>query len=224
MKTLICLLFCCAATIVGANTARLSGIVRNTMGKPIAGLVLHFYHPNGLAFDHLAATTAKDGRWVIDLPPGEWRGAARTDDVLARGYFCAPGIPVCIGMDNSIVECEAGMDWPPLWGGGEILWTTISDPRFIDVTLVPTRPTLAVEKPRTAAAGVELSFETTTLDMTLVRRWRIEKSTDLFTWVPMQTVALSGTSPVIVPDPASVSTPVCYYRAVQVEDLAPVGP
>jgi|GEM_PF-3716158 len=217
VKTLISLLLCCAATLASAETTRLSGVVRNTTGKPIPGLELHFYHRNGLAFDHVSTTTAKNGAWAIDLPPGEWRGAARTDDILGRGYFCFPGFIWC---GDAGELCDGGA-WPPLWGGGFIEWNPVIDPIDVNITLVPTRPTLTVEKPRTPTAGVEVSFETTRENMTLVRQWRIEKSTDLFTWVPLQTVALSGTSPVIVPDPASVGTPVCYYRAVQVEDLTP---
>lgn len=220
MKTLTLFLVLCTAAAVAADNTRLSGIVRNTTGKPIAGLVIHFYHRNGLTFDHLTATTAANGTWAIDLPQGEWRGAAHTDDVLARGYFCAPGFVWC-GNDGGL----CGSDWPSLWGGGVIEWNPLIDP-FVGVrlTLVPTRPTLTVEKPRSSAAGVKVSFEMTTQDMTLIRQWRIEKSTDLFTWAPLKTVALSGVSPVIVPDPASVSTPSCYYRAVQVEDLVPAGP
>ena len=64
-------------------------------------------------------------------------------------------------------------------------------------------------------------FETTTSAMTTIRQWSIEKSTDLQSWTPLQTVALSGSSPIIIPDSGSVKAPVCYYRAVQVEDVFP---
>jgi len=223
MKRLIALLLCGAATTAMADT-RLSGIVRNTKGTPIASLDLHFYQREGKKFNHLKATTGTDGKWSINLPPGEWRGAANTDDLLAQGYFCGPGFMVCGEPDSIDCGVVGIIGWPPLWGGGEIIWTPIDDPGFVNVTIVPTRPTLTVAKPLTSAAQLEVSFETTTQDMTLVRQWRIEKSTDMFEWTSLQTVALSGTSPVIVPDPASVSTPVCFYRAVQVADIVPASP
>jgi hypothetical protein len=219
MKTLIAFLVLFTAGIVSGETNRhLSGTVRNTQGLPIGGLTIHFYQKNGKSFTHLTTVTAANGRWAIDLPPGEWRGAANTNDLLSRGYFCGPGFVWCD------VNCGDVINGPPLWGGGEIIWTPIiGDPGQVDLTIVPTRPELTAEKPRTAQARVKVSFETTTQDMTLVRQWRIEKSTDLQNWTPMQTVALSGSSPVIVPDPSSVATPVCYYRAVQVENLIPAG-
>jgi len=215
MKTIVLLLSACLATTATAQTTRLSGTVHDTAGKRIAALTLHFYKHNGAAFDHLTVTTAANGTWSIDLPPGEWRGAANSDDILRRGYFCFPGFIWC---GDSGTAC--GEPFPPLWGGGELIWNPVVDPGIINVTVVPTRPDLSAEKPRTAAAGVKVTFETTTEPMTTVRQWRIEKSTDLTRWTPLQTVALSGASPVIVPDPASVSAPVCYYRAVQVDDIA----
>ncbi len=198
--------------VPAAAQTTLSGLVRNTSGERIAGLTIHFYKHTGEGFEHLSVTTAANGTWSIALPAGEWRGAARTDDLLTRGYFCAPGFIWCPE------ECSGG-DWPDLWGGGLIEWEPIELPGLIDVTVVPTRPDLSVEKPRTAAAGVKVSFETTDAAMSVTRQWRIEKSSDLRNWQPLQTVALSGSSPVIVPDPESAQAPVCYYRAVQVEDI-----
>jgi hypothetical protein len=214
MNKLTVFLILGTATMADAGTTRLAGMVRNTSGQPIEGLTIHFYQRSGPAFNHLTATTAPSGKWSLELPPGEWRGAAKTDDVLARGYFCVPGFIWC-GETGELCDDQ----WPPLWGGGIIDWNPVNDPVDVTLILVPTRPDLTVEKPRTTAAGVSVSFETTDQEMTVVRQWRIEKSTDLTTWSEMQTVALSGSSPVIVPDPASASTPVCYYRAVQVEDL-----
>ena len=200
------------------GTSHLAGTVRNIAGLPIGGLTLHFYHRKVAGFDHLTTITAADGKWSMELPPGVWRGAAHTDDLLARGYFCEPGFVWCGGAGD---QCggEVVQVWPPLWGPGFIEWNRINVPANIILTVIPTRPGLAVEKPRTEEAGVKISFETTTAAMTTIRQWRVEKSTDLVTWKPMQTVALSGVSPVIVPDPASVTAPVCYYRAVQVDDI-----
>jgi len=217
MKTVL-LLLACTALPAAAQYSRLNGVVRNSSGQPIAGLTIHFYQRTGETFAHRTVSTGADGTWSIELPPGDWRGAARTDDLLALGYFCAPGMPVCINANGELTECPPDA-WPPLWGGGEIFWNPILNPGLIDITVVPTRPDLSVEKPRTSEAGVKVTFETTAAAMTVTRQWRIEKSTDLIRWQPMLTVALSGTSPVIVPDPASSGTPVCYYRAVQVEDI-----
>lgn len=221
MKTLIALFILFTAGLTGAGTTRhLTGLVRNVPGSPIANLTIHFYQKNGESFTHLTATTGVNGRWAIDLPPGVWRGAASTDDILSRGYFCGPGFVWC-----GDGPCGVDPGWPPLWGGGEIVWTPIEgDPGEVTLIIVPTRPDLSVEKPKTAQAGVKVTFETTTQQMTLIRQWRIEKSTDLLTWTPMQTVALSGTSPVIVPDPVASTAPACYYRAVQVANLVPPAP
>ena len=218
MKTPALLLLACLSLPAAAQqqtTTRLSGIIRDNAGKRIAELTIHFYQRSGTGFNHLTTTTAANGTWTIDLPPGEWRGAAHTDDILSRGYFCEPGFIWC-GLEG---ELCGGDPFPPLWGGGEIVWNPVRDPGNVVFTVVPTRPDLSVEKPRTAAAGVKVSFETTTQPMTTIRQWRIEKSTDLVAWTPLQTVALSGISPVIVPAPDSVGTPVCYYRAVQVADI-----
>ena len=205
------LLLLCSPLAVSAGTL-LAGRVRNTKGQPIAGLTIHLYRSNGAVYDHETALTGADGKWSVEVPPGEWWGAARPDELLARGYFCLPGFVWC-------PECGSFENPVNLWGGGVIEWFTVADPWNIFLVVVPTRPDLTVENPRTSKAGVKVTFETTTLNMTTIRQWRIEKSTDLITWVPMQTVALSGTSPVLVPDPASAETPQCYYRAVQVEDL-----
>jgi hypothetical protein len=223
MKSLIVFLMLFCAAAAGAETThRLTGFVRDTGGTPIVNLTIHFYQKNGKTFKHLTAVTGANGLWTVELPPGEWRGAAHTDDILSRGYFCEPGFIWC---DTGDCIGGGGSDWPPLWGGGEIIWDPIAvNPGLVILTIVPTRPELSVEKARTAEAGVKVSFETTTQTMSVVRQWRIEKSADLLTWTPMQTVALSGTSPVIVPDPSSATTPVCYYRAVQVEDLVPSKP
>jgi hypothetical protein len=220
MKTFVLLLLACLSAAADAQTTRLSGTVRDNSGKRISDLTLHFYKRNGAAFDHLTVVTAANGTWSIDLPPGEWRGAANSDDILRRGYFCFPGFIWC----GDAGELCGGDPFPPLWGDGEIIWNPVGDPGLINVTVIPTRPDLGAEKPRTAAAGVKVSFETTTEPMTTVRQWRIEKSTDLAHWTPMQTVALSGSSPVIVPDPGSATAPVCYYRAVQVADVVVVTP
>jgi hypothetical protein len=139
MKRLIALLLCCVASSAAADTTRLSGIVRNTSGKPIASLDIHFYRRNGDGFSHLTATTAADGRWTIDLPPGEWRGAAKTDDVISRGYFCEPGFIWC-GEAGELCDGVIG-DWPPLWGGGEIIWTQSTIPNSLtSFSFPPARP------------------------------------------------------------------------------------
>ena len=214
------LLLLCSPLAVSAGTL-LAGRVRNTKGQPITGLTIHLYRSNGAGYDHETALTGADGKWSVEVPPGEWWGAARPDELLARGYFCAPGFVWC----PELVLCENPGN---VWGGGVIEWfqvevpgewTQVADGGNIFLVVVPTRPDLTVENPRTSKAGVKVTFETTTLNMTTIRQWRIEKSSDLITWVPMQTVALSGTSPVLVPDPASAETPQCYYRAVQVNDL-----
>jgi len=194
---------------------RLAGSIRDPDGAPVAAVTLHFYRAHATGFDHVAVTTGDDGSWSIDLPPGEWRASAHSDAILARGFFCFPGFVWC---GEAAGGCGGGI-WPPLWGGGLIDWTPVIDPGEIDLTLVPTRPDLGVKSPRTAEAGVVVSFETTTDAMTTIRQWRIEKSTDLRVWTPMRTVPLSGASPVIVPDPDSTTTPVCHYRAVRVEDV-----
>jgi hypothetical protein len=216
MKTLaLFLFFACLPGPARAQSTRLNGVIRDTSGKRIADLSLHFYKRNGAGFDHLTATSAANGTWTIDLPPGEWRGAAHSDDILRRGYFCFPGFVWC----GETGELCGGEPFPPLWGGGVIEWDPVVNPGLVSVVIVPTRPDLSVEKPRTSTAGVKVSFETTTEPMTTVRQWRIEKSTDLANWTALETVALSGDSPVIVPDPGSTSAPVCYYRAVQVADI-----
>ncbi len=219
MKTLSAILLLCATVSYAADT-RLAGIVRDTTGQRLAGLTIHFFHRHASGFDHLTVTTGTNGAWSIELPAGEWRAAAQSDDILKRGYFCFPGFVWC-GAEGGTCDGEA---WPPLWGGGFIDWNPVINPGQINLTVVPTRPDLRVEKPRTAAAGVTVSFETTVEPMATIRQWRIEKSTDLQSWTMMQTVALSGTSPVIVPDPDSTRAPVCYYRAVQVEDIVPLPP
>ena len=224
MKTLIAILvlFVAGAATAAETIRRLSGIVNDTSGARIANLTLHFYQKNGKTFNHLSTVTAANGVWSIELPPGVWRGAANSDDILKRGYFCFPGFVWC---GDGGGACGVDPGWPPLWGGGEIIWTPIDgNPGIVTITVVPTRPDLTVDKPRTKDAGVKVTFETTTQDMSLVRQWRIEKSTDLLTWKPLQTVALAGSSPVLVPDPAGATTPVCYYRAVQVEDVVSAGP
>jgi len=217
MKTPALLLLACLSlpAVAQQSATRLSGTIRDNSGKRIADLTLHFYKRNGAGFDHLTATTAENGTWSIDLPPGEWRGAARSDDILRRGYFCFPGFMWC----GDAGDLCGGDPFPPLWGDGLIDWKPVPNPGNINLTVIPTRPDLSAEKPRTASAGVKVSFETTTQPMTTIRQWRIEQSTDLVTWTPMQTVALSGSSPVVVPAPDSVGAPVCYYRAVQVEDI-----
>lgn len=221
MKTLsILLLLASLLPAAAENPSRLAGTIHNPAGQPIAGLTIHFYKRSAAGFDHLTTSTAVDGTWSIELPPGEWRGAAHSDDILKRGYFCFPGFIWCGEAGD---QC-GGDVWPPNWGPGIIDWNPVIDPGNINLTVIPTRPDLAAEKPRTVDAGVKLSFETTTAAMTTIRQWRVEKSTDLLTWQPMQTVALSGASPVIVPDPGSVSAPICYYRAVQVEDIVVPAP
>ena len=216
MKTLtLLLLFTAMLPAAAESTSRLAGTIRNSTGQPIAGLTIHFYKRNVASFDHVTTSTAADGKWSIELPPGEWRGAAHSDDILKRGYFCFPGFVWCGDAGD---QCGVG-GWPGLWGPGFIDWNPVIDPGLINLTVIPTRPDLASEKPRTADAGVKISFETTAVAMSTIRQWRVEKSTDLLTWQAMQTVALSGASPVIVPDPASVTAAVCYYRAVQVEDI-----
>lgn len=214
MKTTIPVLACTVLSAAAQNS-RLNGVVRNTAGQRISGLTLHLYQRTGETFAHRSVTTAADGTWSIELPPGLWYGAAKSDDLLGRGYFCFPGFVWCDSLN-----CDPQIELPPdLWGEGAIVWNPLLDPGLIDITIVPTRPDLSVEKPRTSEAGVKVTFETTAAAMTVTRQWRIEKSTDLIRWQPMQTVALSGASPVIVPDPDSASTAVCYYRAVQVEDI-----
>jgi len=228
VKTLLAGFLILSAPVLQAATL-LAGKIRNAQGSPIAGLTIHFYRNNGAGFDHQTAVTGADGKWQIDLPPGTWRGAAHTDDLLARGYFCYPGFvwrgeSGDFGNDFGIVEGRIDrIDFPPLWGGGLIEWNPVIDPLRIVASVIPTRPDLSVEHPTSqgTGAGVRVGFETTLLNMTTVRQWRIEKSTDLTTWVPLQTVALSGPSPVVVPDPTSAAVPACYYRAVQVEDLVP---
>ncbi len=210
-----------SASVLQAGTL-LAGKIRNAQGSPNGGLTIHFYRANGTGFDHQTAVTGADGKWQIDLPPGTWRGAAHTDDLLARGYFCETGFVWC---GDSGEYCIGGgrNNFPPLWGGGLIEWKPVIDPLRIVLTVIPTRPDLSVERPTSPGTGasIRVAFETTLLNMTTVRQWRIEKSTDLTTWVPLQTVALSGPSPVEVPDPTSAAAPACYYRAVLVEDLVP---
>lgn len=217
MKTILASLLLTAPFALGDT--RFAGTVKNLKREPIADLTLHFYRRLESGFEHRTVVTSPNGSWQIILPDGEWRGAANTDDVLARGYFCIPGFVWCGGSG----ELCGGEAWPPLWGGGVIDWpgTPITLPEEINLTVIPTRPELQIEKPRTRETSVRVSFETTTVTIQTVRQWRIEKSTDLQSWTALSTVALSGPSPVLVPDPESEGTEVCYYRAVQIEDIIP---
>lgn len=192
------LLFC-SPWAVSAGTV-LARKVRNTLGQPIAGLTIHLYRANGTGYDHKTVLTGPDGKWSVEVPSGEWWGSAHSAELLARGYFCFPGFMLC----QQTPSCGS---LGGLWGEGVIEWNPVVNPGNIVLTVVPTRPDLEVENARTAQAGVKVNFETTSLTMTTIRRWRIEKSTDLSTWVPMQTVALSGTSPVLVPDPPARALP-----------------
>ena len=215
MKLITAVLLLSSPLSMAADT-RFAGRVGNTKGEPVAQLTIHFYRRLETGFEHRTAATGADGRWQIDLPEGDWRGAAHSDELLSRGYFCFPGFVWC-GDNNELCEDQ----WPPLWGGGLVEWNPVITPGQIFLTVVPTRPELSVEKPRTPESGVRVSFESAAVSMRTIRQWRIEKSIDLQTWTPLRTVALSGDSPVMVPDSAGGGTPVCYYRAVQVEDFVP---
>lgn len=210
------------------------GIFRDVVGKPLADLEMHCWRPNGAVWQHRSTRTDNNGVWSIELPVGDWRIAARPDELLARGYFCEPGSVVgspwtCANAQFDpvtgqfmVVECDPST-FPAvgiLWGPGSIEWTPSPEDAPIILTAVPTRPSLEVIKSPNAGASIQLSFETQqTLPMTVTRQWRVEKSTDLIHWTPLQTVALGQLSPIVVPDSGSITQALCYYRAAMVEDV-----
>jgi hypothetical protein len=213
---------------------RWAGAFLDVSGVPVGGLDIHFWRPNGVHWEHRVARTAANGTWAIDLPVGGWRGAARPDELLARGYFCEPGSflqwsSTCLSArlipENGLFEvlpCDplVGTWSEPLWGLGAIEWQQVTLEGLENQLLVavPTRPLLEVKKRLGEAADVEVSFETqTTLPMQLTRKWRIERSGDLRAWEPMETVELGQVSPLQIQDPASASRPQAFYRAVYIE-------
>ena len=217
MIRLAVLTFALTCAAAGADSPWM-GMVRNTAGQPIAGLTLHFVAGSGPAAVQLTATTGPDGIWRASLPDLPWRAAPRSAELVARGYFCFPGFVWC---PPELGDCTMeGQPFDP-WGPGLIEWNPIIIPGLPIVSIVvPTRPSLAVSRRPAGTTEVQVAFESTTEPMQLVRQWRIEKSSDMIRWSPLRTVALSGNSPVMVPDPESAGVPQCFYRAVQVDDLA----
>ena len=213
-----------------APALTLSGVVRDTDLQPLAHLTIDFYRKldaEGETWERRSVETAADGSWSIALPAGEWLGAPHPHRLLARGYFCVPGFPICIVPEPantlSWTSCEV-TSLPPVWQnpGGEIIWMPPRDPTNIELIAVPTRPSLEVSKPLSEPAAIKVAFETITdpaIEPQLVRQWRVEGSTDGRTWTALAVVALTGSSPIFLTDPDATSAPAVLYRAAQVADL-----
>ncbi|GHC45599.1 carboxypeptidase-like regulatory domain-containing protein [Roseibacillus persicicus] len=175
--------------------AEIGHVLRTSSGEALAGITIRATRPAPYELE-MSTVTDEEGQFSFDLPDGDWVIEADPADILNLGYFCVPGIGIGIG-------------------GGLISFPTTGWFTFVAVPLYPElKQILQGEQ-----VVLELDFEWMEgLQPSLLRGFRVERSTDLHTWQSLGTVLLLN-PPIRVVDPAGRSEKRAFYRTVATEDF-----
>ena len=176
-------------TLTGFSQLVFEHTFKDRAGVPLSQILIRATPINGNPGEVVEKRTEPSGAISIDLADNEWFVEIDQAELLERGYFCVPG------------SC----------------FSAICQPIIIDA--VPLTPILGITRSLTGSVSVVAEFDWITgIDPVIYRRFRIERSTDMFTWEPISTVLLSN-PPLRIIDPKANSLKATYYRAIEEESF-----
>jgi|GEM_PF-2069653 len=174
-------------TLPGFGELVFSHTFKDRAGEPLSQILIRATPINENPAKAVEKRTEPSGAITINLADDEWFIQVDERELLERGYFCVPGS--CFS-----ANCQ---------------------PIIIDA--VPLIPILAVNRSLTGTVSVVAEFEWITgIDPIFYRRYRIERSTDMFTWEPLSSVLLSN-PPLRIVDSKAGDAKAVYYRAIEEE-------
>ncbi|MDA0812931.1 MAG: hypothetical protein O3C21_11165 [Verrucomicrobia bacterium] len=152
-----------AASAMAGQPKTLVGVVRDNSGEAVGDVLMHIAGGEGV---NLETRTLADGSYVVEVPDGDvqWTLAVDERELLERGYFCLPDFA-----------------WQP------------GDPGIIPIlTAVPLQPKLNLTRTSDGIACLQLSFDWADgLQPSILRQYRIERTTDMVNWEEVVTLALA---------------------------------
>jgi hypothetical protein len=212
---ILCLIGCVCVgheSATAEETVVIAGTLRNREGEALPHITVRASRRVAAGWHTLATETGLDGMFLMAVPKDRWVVMADADELVARGYFCVPGFIVGGPLDDcGMAELPRGVPPSPLGCG------TWGQPIILEA--VPSRPELAVSKSPGESAVVHMTYPWTTVQMITVRRYVLEKSTDMVNWEPVSTVSLEGYGRLDVEIPGSHTQPCCVFRAVETTPL-----
>ena len=178
------------ATAFAGGEFALTGVVKDISDQPVSGILINFTSGD----DSASTRSGEDGSYSVDVEnTGEaWTISLDEAELIALGYFCFPDF-----VWNPEIE--------PI------------DPVVIipELTTVPLRPELTMERSTDGVSCVRLNFDwVDELVPTVLREYRIERSTDMNEWTEVMTVSLAC-PPIEFFDETVGDEEVCHYRAVE---------
>ncbi len=188
----------------------IKGQVLDYRRNPGTHYTIHARSTSGPAI-HSLTLTDNLGNYVFEVLPGDWRIEVDPNELISRGFFCAPFITIC----PSPAECppSGGSVQPPAW----IIHPPGTVITIMPVIITPLRPVLsAPEIQSEGTVSILLTFDTTWLPLLVVRTYRVESSENMETWSPVLTTDLI-TSPIIVTETQLNPSRQRFFRAIMVE-------
>jgi hypothetical protein len=190
-------------SFAGEDEVTLTGFVIDDSGVPVDGILVHARSGVGEGQLVVSGRTAEDGSYALEIPDATrgWQVVTDERELLEWGYFCVPG---------------------SFWPGEEGI-----EPGVIveipELTTVPLRPELMLVRSEAGVSCVRLDFDWISgISPSVLRQYRIERSTDMKSWTEVITVAL-GCPPMSVFDETQSEFECGYYRAVAVEPVIVAG-
>lgn len=157
-------------------------------GAPLPEILIHATPMPGNTAGKVEKRTDSLGQISMTLADGEWFILVDEQELLERGFFCVPG------------SCFS------------------ADCRPTIILAVPLQPILTLERSVAGTVSVVANFDWIAgIDPFIYRRYRIERSTDFFTWEPISSMLLSD-PPIRLIDSKASGHKAVFYRAIE-EDL-----
>lgn len=176
-------------TLTGFSELLFEHTFKDRAGAPLSQILIRATPVKDNTAEVVEKRTEPSGAITLNLADGEWFVEIDQAELLERGYFCVPGS--CFS-----AECQP-----------------------IIINAVPLFPILAVNRSLTGTVSVVAEFDWIDgIEPFVYRRFRIERSTDMFTWEPISTVLLSN-PPLRIIDPKGTGAKVVYYRAIEEESF-----
>jgi hypothetical protein len=183
--------FLAAGNIVAAepSTITIGGTIVNHKGHVFTNVTVYGI---GTIESRAAILNTKSdiqGKWQLNVPPGNWLIRVDPDELIVRGYSCFP-------------------DW------NEWVFRSVTNIVF---EVIPTRPIFGVPKLVEEGLRHTITFDTTTVaPVENVRTYNVQQTIDQIRWTTIASISLTN-SPIEITDPEAM-VKMKFYRAVLVNE------